>query len=91
MKHSYLVEENHRNPAPFSLTDLCTESREQGLDVPPGDVRAGWVAVDRGQSAVVRAFHGETVLQDGTEHNGRRFVKPRQDGFVSKGGPSPAP
>ena len=39
MKHAHLSKQKYRHPAPGAFLDLRTQLNEQGLDIPPLDVR----------------------------------------------------
>lgn len=43
MEHAHLAEQNHGDPATLALGNLCTEFAEQGFDVAPLHIGAGWV------------------------------------------------
>ena len=58
MEDAHFVEENNGNATTFAFTDFRAEAVEEGFDVFPGDVRAGWVREDCFQCSLMRALHG---------------------------------
>ena len=73
MEDAYFVEQKNGDTTTFTFTDFGAEATEEGLDVLPGNVGAGWVREDCFECSLMSALHGRMVLQTGTECNGRVF------------------
>jgi len=52
MKYTHLVEQDYRNAASLALTYLRPQLSEEGFDVAPSDVPAGWMREDCFERAV---------------------------------------
>ena len=57
MKYTHLVEPDYRNAASLALTYLRPQLSEEGFDVAPPDVPAGWMREDCFERALVLAPH----------------------------------
>ena len=66
MKYTYLVEQDDSQATAVALTDLRPWFFEEGFDVSPLDVRAGWMREDCFERALVPALHSEMEPQRGT-------------------------
>ena len=67
MKHPHLLEEVDRDATTRSLRHLGAQPEQEGFDVLPGDIRAGWVGEQRFEGLAVAALHGSIVPRAGTE------------------------
>ena len=73
MEDAYFVEQNNGDTTTFAFADLSAEAAEEGFDVFPGNVRAGWVREDCLQCSLMGALQASIVPERGTECNGRVF------------------
>ena len=62
MKYPHFFEQDDSYTAAFSLTDFRAQVFEEGLDVPPLQIRAGWMREERFKRALMLALHGAMVL-----------------------------
>ena len=73
MEDAYFVEQKNGDTTTFTFADLGAEAAEEGFDVFPGNIRAGWVREDCFQCSLMGALHASIVPERGTERNWRGF------------------
>jgi hypothetical protein len=73
VKDANLSEQDDGHSAAFALADLSTKPSQQGFDVFPGDIGAGWMCEDGFQRLQVSALHPQMVLNHGTDHKPLEF------------------
>ena len=57
MKYTHLVEQDYRNAASLALTYLRPQLSEEGFDLAPPDIPAGWMREDCFERAPTLALH----------------------------------
>ena len=66
VKYTHLVEQDYSHAASLALTYLCPQLFEEGFDVAPPEVPAGWMREDCFERAPALALHLFIVPQIGT-------------------------
>ena len=77
VKDTYLVEQDYSHATALSLAYLRPQLFEEGFDVAPPDVPAGWVRENCFERALALAFH-----MDGTI---KRYYNANRGGLLTAG------
>ena len=66
VKYTHLIEQDYSHAASLPLTNFRPQFFEEGFDVAPPEVPAGWMCEDRFERALALALHCYMVPQKGT-------------------------
>ena len=66
VKYTHFVEQDYSHAASLALTYLCPQLFEEGFDVAPPEVPAGWMREDCFERALTLALHLVMVPLKGT-------------------------